>query len=214
MPEPINITFLGTGAAIPSLSRRHPAILLQYKGDYILFDCGEGTQLQLQKARISPMRISKIFITHWHADHFAGLLPLIESLHLSRRKNPLDVYGPEASRFIDSIVEMSYWGIGFDVNAHDTDEEKKVEKLFENEEFEIYAIKVMHSVPAVGYCLKEKEKWNIDVKKAKKFGLSGIKLGEIKEKETKNKEQDHRVKADSKEERGKEDCLFWRYYTM
>ena len=182
MPEPINITFLGTGAAIPSLSRRHPAILLQYKGDYILFDCGEGTQLQLQKARVSPMKISKIFISHWHADHFAGLLPLIESLHLSRRKNTLDVYGPEASRFVDSLVELSYWGIGFNVEPHDCDEEKEVEKMFENDSFEIYAIKVKHSVPAFGYCFKEKDQWNIDVKKAKKFGLAGKQLKEIKEK--------------------------------
>ena len=182
MSEPINITFLGTGAAIPSLSRRHPAILLQYKGDYILFDCGEGTQTQLQKARISPMKISKIFISHWHADHFAGLLPLIESLHLSRRKEPLDVYGPEASRFIDSIIELSYWGIGFQVRPHDTDEEKEVEKIFENDSFEIFAIKVKHSVPAFGYCFKERDSWNIDVRKAKKFGLAGMKLKEIKEK--------------------------------
>lgn len=182
MPEPINITFLGTGAAIPSLKRRHPAILLQYRGDYILFDCGEGTQLQMQKARISPMKISKIFITHWHADHFAGLLPLIESLHLSRRKEPLDVYGPEASRFIDSIVELSYWGIGFEIKAHDCDEEKEIEKIFESDFFEVYAIKVKHSVPAFGYLFKEKDSWNIDVKKAKRFGLSGIELREIKEK--------------------------------
>lgn len=182
MPEPINITFLGTGAAIPSLTRRHPAILLHYGPDYIMFDCGEGTQIQLQKAKVSPMKISKIFITHWHADHFAGLLPLIESLHLSRRKKPLKVYGPEASRFIDAIIELSYWGIGFEINAHDCNEDKKIEKIFENEFYEIYAIKVKHSVPAFGYCFKEKDTWNIDVKKAKKFNLTGIQMRKIKEK--------------------------------
>jgi len=182
MPEPINITFLGTGAAIPSLSRRHPAILLQYKGDYILFDCGEGTQLQLQKARISPMRISNIFISHWHADHFAGILPMIESLHLSRRKEPLEVYGPEASRFIDAIIELSYWGIGFEVKSIDTDEEKIIEKIVDNDKYEIYAIRVEHSVPTVGYCFKERDHWNIDVKKAKRYGLERQQLKIIKEK--------------------------------
>ena len=181
MPEPINITFLGTGAAIPSLKRRHPAILLHYGSDHILFDCGEGTQIQMQKARISPMKISKIFITHWHADHFAGLLPLIESLHLSRRKKPLEVYGPEASRFIDALIELSYWGIGFEINAHDCDEDKKIEKIFENELYEIYAIKVKHSVPAFGYAFKERDSWNIDVKKAKRFNLTGIQMKKIKE---------------------------------
>ena len=64
MPEPINITFLGTGAAIPTLKRRHSAILFQYGGDYFLFDCGEGTQLQMDKVKTSPMKLSKIFITH------------------------------------------------------------------------------------------------------------------------------------------------------
>jgi len=181
MPEPINITFLGTGAAIPSPRRHHAAILLHYGPDYFLFDCGEGTQLQMEKARVSPMKISKIFITHWHADHFAGLLPMIETLHLSRKEKPLEVYGPEASRFIDSIVELSYWGIGFEIIPKDFDEEKELEKIVETDKYEIYAIKVKHSVPTVGYCFKEKDHWNIDVKKAEKFGLEGKQLKKIKE---------------------------------
>jgi ribonuclease Z len=181
MPEPINITFLGTGAAIPTLKRRHAAILFQYGGDYFLFDCGEGTQLQLEKAKVSPMKLSKIFITHWHADHFAGLLPMIESLHLSRRTEPLEVYGPEASRFIDTIVELSYWGVGFGIKAKDWNEED-VEKIVENDKYEIYAIKVKHSVPTVGYCFKEKDHWHIDINKAKKYGLEGKLLKVIKEK--------------------------------
>ena len=181
MPEPINITFLGTGAAIPTLKRRHAEILFQYGGDYFLFDCGEGTQLQLEKAKVSPMKLSKIFITHWHADHFAGLLPMIESLHLSRRTEPLEVYGPEASRFIDAIVELSYWGVGFGIKAKDWNEED-IEKIVENDKYEIYAIKVKHSVPTVGYCFKEKDHWHIDINKAKKYGLEGRLLKVIKEK--------------------------------
>lgn len=182
MPEPINITFLGTGAAVPSLKRRHAAILFHYGADYFLFDCGEGTQLQMEKARVSPMKLSRIFITHWHADHFSGILPMLESLHLSRRKEPLYVYGPEASRFIDALIELSYWGIGFEVKARDVNEDEEVEKLIDNEKYEIFSIRVEHSVPTVGYCFKEKDHWNIDVKKAKKFGLEGKQLKVIKSK--------------------------------
>jgi len=180
MPEPINITFLGTGAAIPSLKRRHAAILFHYGPDYFLFDCGEGTQLQLEKVKVSPMKLSKIFITHWHADHFAGLLPMIESLHLSRRAEPLEVYGPEASRFIDALIELSYWGIGFGIKAKDVNEEDVVEKIVSNEKYEIFSIRVEHSVPTVGYCFKERDHWNIDIKKAKKYGLEGKQLKVIK----------------------------------
>lgn len=182
MPEPINITFLGTGAAIPTLKRRHASILFHYGPDYFLFDCGEGTQLQMEKAKISPMKLSKIFITHWHADHFSGILPMLESLHLSRRKEPLEVYGPEASRFIDAIIELSYWGIGFEVKPIDTNEEKIIEKIVDNDKYEIYSIRVEHSVPTVGYCFKERDHWNVDVKKAKKYGLEGRQLKIIKEK--------------------------------
>jgi len=180
MPEPINIVFLGTGAAVPSTKRHQAAILLQYMGDYLLFDCGEGTQLQMEKVKISPMKINKIFISHWHADHFAGLLPLIETLHLNRRKQPLDIYGPEAQRFVDSLIELSYWGVGFKINAMDCGEED-LEKLYETESYEVYAIKVKHSVPAVGYMFKEKDRWKIDINKAKKFGLEGKKIRVIKE---------------------------------
>lgn len=178
MPQPIEITFLGTGAAVPSVRRNHSAVLLHYAGEYMLFDCGEGTQLQLQKAKVSPLKISKIFITHWHADHFAGLLPLIETLHLEKRKEPLEVYGPDASRFVDAITELSYWGIGFDIISKDVE---PGEKIFENELFEVSTVKTIHSIPSVGYCFKEKDHIHIEMKKANKFGLVGSNLKEIKE---------------------------------
>ena len=82
MPVPIEVTILGSGSAIPTLKRGHPAVLLKRGPDCFLLDCGENAQLELERAGISPLRISKIFITHWHADHFAGLLPLLETMHL------------------------------------------------------------------------------------------------------------------------------------
>ena len=83
---------------------------------------------------------------------------------------------------MDALIELSYWGIGFEIITKDFDESKDKEKIFENDRYEIYAIKVKHSVPTVGYCFKEKDTWNIDVKKAKKFNLEGKQLREIKEK--------------------------------
>jgi len=180
MPEPIEITFLGTGSSIPSVERSHPAILLKYGPDYILFDCGEGTQVQMEKAKISPMKVDKIFITHWHADHFAGLLPLIETLHLSKRKEPLTIVGPDASRFMDSIIELSYWGIGFETKIKDCTKNNQL--VFSNDKYEITAVKTRHNVPSFGFVFKEKDHWNIDMKKANRFGLSGVNVKKIKEK--------------------------------
>lgn len=180
---PIEITFLGTGSGVPTLQRSQPAILLNYGGDYLLFDCGEGCQLALQKAKISPMKIKRICISHWHADHFSGLLPLIETMHLFGRTEKLEIYGPEASRFMDSLLELSYLGFGFEIEAKDAGTEEK-EKMFSGTDYEIFSIPAKHSVPAVGYLFAEKNKWNIIMGKAKKLGLKGHILQEIKEKKS------------------------------
>ena len=59
----IPVTFLGTGAAIPTARRNHPAILLQYKDENVLVDCGEGTQRQFRKAKLNPCALTRILIT-------------------------------------------------------------------------------------------------------------------------------------------------------
>ncbi len=182
MPEPIEVVFLGTGAAVPTVKRGHSAILISYKGDYILFDCGEGAQIQLQKAKVSPTKITHIFITHWHADHFAGLLPLIETMHLLGKKDPLTICGPEASRFVEALIELSYWGVGFKINVKDVDLEKKKSVVFENENYEIMAIKTRHSVPSCGFAFREKDRWNFDKKKIR--GMEGPLLRELKAKKS------------------------------
>lgn len=171
MPVPIGVTVLGSGSAIPTLQRGHPAVLLQRAADCFLLDCGEGTQLALTKAGVSPLRIGKIFITHWHADHFAGLLPLLETMHLSNRTAPLEVYGPDAERFVDDILDLSYWSIGFRVVAKDCGGQQ-YEKLFETPEYEMWAVKTKHSVPSCGYALVEKPHWRIDIRRLKRFGLA------------------------------------------
>lgn len=182
MPMPIEIIFLGTGSGVPTLQRNQPAILLNYNGDYILFDCGEGCQLAMQKAKISPMKIKRICISHWHADHFSGLLPLIETMHLFGRTEKLEIYGPEASRFIDSLLELSYLGFGFEIETKDAGTDDK-EKIFSGTDYGIFSLPAKHSVPAVSYLFAEKDKWNIDMKKAKRLGLSGHILQDLKEKE-------------------------------
>lgn len=182
MPVPIDVIVLGSGSAIPTTKRGHPSLLIRREADCFLLDCGEGTQLAMDKADISPVRLNKIFITHWHADHFAGLLPLLETMHLNTRTAPLEIYGPEASRFVDDILDLSYWSIGFKIVAKDCGTQK-YEKLFETPDYEMWAIKTKHSVPSCGYGLVEKSHWHIDKKQLKRFGLEqGPILQRIKEK--------------------------------
>lgn len=171
----IVVTFLGTVSGIPSKERNHPSLVIEYFGeekDTLLFDCGEGTQLQLMKANISFMKINKIFITHWHADHFAGLIPLIQTMNLEKRKKELKIFGPEAEKFVSTILSLGYFGCKFPVKPINVPlEGGEISLIDEDEEYEVYSIPVLHSIPSVAYCFKEKDRWKIDEKKLKELGL-------------------------------------------
>jgi len=171
----IIVTFLGTVSGVPSLNRNHPAIALEYFSKYrdvLLFDCGEGTQKQLMKAGISFMKINKIFITHWHADHFAGLIPLIQTMNLEKRRQELTIFAPEAERFVSDILDLGYFGLRFPVKAVDVPYEgSEITVVDETKDYQVLSIPVLHSVPTVAFCFKEKDRWNIDEEKLKKFGV-------------------------------------------
>ncbi|MEM5879118.1 MAG: ribonuclease Z [Candidatus Aenigmatarchaeota archaeon] len=181
----IQITFLGTVSGIPSKDRGHPAIALEYFGeekDTLLFDCGEGTQKQLMQSNISFMKINKIFISHWHADHFSGLIPLVQTMSLEKRKAELKIFGPEAEKFVSNILDLGYFGLRFPVEAMNVPfEGNKPELIDEAQEYQVFSIPVLHTVPAVAYCFQEKPRWNIDIKRLKELGLrSGAWLKKLK----------------------------------
>ena len=179
----IDIVFLGTGSGVPMPKRNHAAIWMRYEGENMLFDCGEGTQKQLLKAKLNFMRIKRIFITHWHADHWAGLIGLLLTMNLEGRKSPLYIYGPEADRFVSDILDLGYWGTKFRVVPRTVPYEGgDITTLVKTKGFEITSIPVDHSVPSVAYCFREHDRWNVDIKKAgKKYGLrQGPLVGKLK----------------------------------
>ncbi len=181
----IEVTFLGTVSGIPTKDRNHPAIIFEYYGetkDTLLFDCGEGTQKQLMISGISFMDIDRIFITHWHADHFAGLIPLIQTMNLEKRKKELKIFGPEAERFVSDIIDLGYFGLRFPITAINVPfEGSDITLIEESDDWQVTSIPVLHTIPSVAYCFREKERWNIDLDKLKKLGLSrGYWLNKLK----------------------------------
>jgi len=171
----IEVTFLGTTAGIPTKNRNHAAIYIKYRSETefcYLFDCGEGTQRQIFSAGLNFMRINDIFITHWHADHFAGLFGLMESMNLEGRKKPLRIFGPEADKFVEMFLEMGYSSKGFEIIPVNVNFEGTEEQILLDEiEFCIASIPVKHSIPAVAYAFVEKDRVKIDKGRAKKMGL-------------------------------------------
>jgi ribonuclease Z len=182
--KPLEVVILGSGSIVPTKDRHHSAIWVRREGDVFLWDCGEGTQRQIQKAGLSFMKVDRIFITHWHADHFAGLLGLIETFNLEGRERKLEIYGPEASRFVSLLLDLSWYDFGFEIEAIDVNFDDKEETvLVEEDEYMIKSVPTEHSVPSVAYSLEEKDSLNINEDKAAEFDLyPGPKMGELKDK--------------------------------
>ena len=93
----MDVTFLGTGAGMPSKTRNTSSIILNLRNegeDYWMFDCGEATQHQLLHTSIKPAKINRIFITHLHGDHIFGLPGFLSSRSFLGGETPLTIYGP------------------------------------------------------------------------------------------------------------------------
>ena len=165
----LSIVFLGTGGSWPTIKRNVTSIAIKRGGEIILFDCGEGTQRQFQKSRLSYMKISKIFITHFHGDHFLGLPGLIQTMQLNDRVEPLHVFGPKGMNLLLSqLVSLGYFKPNYKIISH----EVKDGDTIDFGDYHIHVLKVKHNVPSFGYSLIEKIRPGLfDKPKALELGI-------------------------------------------
>ena len=152
----IEIIFLGTSSMVPTKERNHSAILLSFKGNNILVDCGEGTQRQLKIANISASKTTKILITHWHGDHVLGLPGLIQTLAANNYSGVLEIYGPKGTK--DKFKHM-FKAFEFDQNKIKLDiNEVDKGKFFENDDFILECLPLEHGTLGLGYNFIEKDR--------------------------------------------------------
>jgi ribonuclease Z len=148
----LRITFLGTGGSLPTRNRNPSAVMVNREGELILFDCGEGTQQQMMRAKTGMMSMSSIFISHFHADHFLGIPGLIQTMSFLGRKEPLTIYGPEGTgEFTELFKALGYFNLKYEIRGV----ELKPGDVVEGEGYLIRALKTEHSIPSLGYTLVE-----------------------------------------------------------
>ncbi len=169
MVSTMRIVFLGTSGSYPSPKRSLPGIAVQLDSEVLLLDCGEGTQRQIMLSNVSYMKISKIFITHLHGDHFLGIPGLVQSMSLNDRKEPLYIYGPRGTiEMMSSALMLGYYTLTFPIYL----QEVYPGEILRFQGYSVRVGKANHPVPSLVYEIIEDDLVRIDEEKKRKYGLS------------------------------------------
>lgn len=155
----MELIFLGTSAGRPTCDRNMASIVLDLiaeRGSLWLFDCGEGTQQQFLKTRLSIVKLEFIFITHLHGDHIFGLPGLLSSRTLHQNRNGITLFGPVGIKsFIETAIRISESTLTYPLRIYEIEQNGI---LFQDQQFMVEARKLAHRIDSYGYRVNESHK--------------------------------------------------------
>ena len=154
----MRIVLLGTSSAVPTLTRGLSATAVVRDGDVFLFDCGEGTQVQLMRSGVKRSRIHSIFIGHLHGDHLYGIAGLLSTMHLDGREEPLNVFAPEGIRnYLNASFRTADLQFNYGLRVQEFPRGFRG-RVLDEAEFYVDALPLEHSIFCLGWRLQEKTK--------------------------------------------------------
>lgn len=177
-----SLTILGSSSALPT-SRRNPAAhVLNVHEHFFLIDCGEGTQLQINKYNIRLGKINHIFISHLHGDHIFGLYGLFSTFNLLNREHDLNIYAhPEINHTIKYYKDHFGNKLSYNIIIHPFKANCRT-LIFENKHMTVESFPLKHRIPTAGFIFREKEKpRNIKKEVVEKYNIPVKEIVKIKQ---------------------------------
>ncbi|MBX0296068.1 ribonuclease Z [Haloarcula nitratireducens] len=151
----MRVTFLGTSGAIPTVQRNTSGIFVNRDGDYLLFDCGEGTQRQMMRYG-TGFGIDHVFLTHLHGDHVLGIPGLLQTFDFNDREEPVAIHTPAGTRGnVTQLIESTGTTPSYPVRVNEV---SAGDTVLDREEYEVRAVETDHRCIAVGYVLAEDDR--------------------------------------------------------
>jgi ribonuclease Z len=172
----MDLVFLGTGGSVPTARRATACVMVRAGGDRLLFDCGEGSQRQMQRST-GLVHVDEIFVTHFHADHYLGIPGLLKTYDLNGRERPLRVIGPPGLIDLFDALRRIFGRLAYEVELVELDPADAIR----HEGYEVRAFPVEHRMTAYGYALVEDTRpGHLDPEAAARLGVpEGPELGRL-----------------------------------
>ena len=164
------LIFLGTGSGKPVPTRNVSSVALFREGELLMFDCGEGTQVQLARSTLRPGTLSGIFLTHFHGDHVNGLPGFLGTLTLNNRDDVLSLVGPVGLRaWLRSLKELGILTPGFKLRL---EEIERGGVVLRGDGYRVEAAQLDHRIDCWGYSFIEDERpGRFDLEAARALGV-------------------------------------------
>ena len=151
----MRVTFLGTSGAIPTTQRNTSGIFCNRDGDYLLFDCGEGTQRQMMRYG-TGFSLDHLFVTHLHGDHVLGIPGLLQTFDFNDREAPIAIHTPAGTRGnITQLIEANGTTPSYPVRIKEV---AGGDTVLSRPEYEVRAVETEHRCASVGYVLAEDDR--------------------------------------------------------
>jgi ribonuclease Z len=172
----LDVVFLGTGGSVPTARRATACLLARLGGDRLLFDCGEGSQRQMQRST-GLVQADEIYVTHYHADHYLGIPGLLKTYDLTDRRRPLRVIGPPGLRDLFRALGRIFGRISYELELVELGEGEAIR----HDGYEVRSFPVEHRMRAYGYAVVEDGRpGHLDPERAAELGIThGPDLGRL-----------------------------------
>jgi ribonuclease Z len=164
---------LGTSSGKPTLRRNVSALAIAREAEWLLFDCGEGAQIQIMRAGLSPSRLAAVFITHLHGDHFNGLPGLLSTMGLDRRTRELVLTGPPGVReYLNTLERLRVIFLNYQVEVRELDSQAAIRTVYEARDYTVTSRPLDHRLFSLGYRVDERARpGRFNVGRARELGV-------------------------------------------
>lgn len=175
----MRVVFLGTASMVPTKHRNVSSVFCEHLGDCYLFDCGEGTQRQMNIAGLNRHRVDTVLVSHWHGDHVSGLIGLLQTKDKVPEPEDVTIIGPaETERRVSHLLQSCYFNLSYDVEVVEVPQEGGT--IYHGGETVVEAAYLDHGVPCVGYAVREQAKRRVDMEALREEGVAeGPHIGDL-----------------------------------